>query len=192
MLDFDIEADDLERIAEELGAMPKEIRASYNRALTRTASTLRTQSSKGLQSELGLRRAAAIRRRLKSIRVKGSSGTDYKRMAAVRLWYGLNDLAVSEFKGRVADDGYRGAVFLGESRHDFPGAFTAKSKGSKQRTIMRRKGKSRLPISEERLPIKNQADVFVEDKIFVNLEAIFWRHFRSDLERRVNYLRAQQ
>ncbi|MGM0825693.1 MAG: phage tail protein [Pseudomonadota bacterium] len=191
MLDFDIEAGDLERIAEELGAMPKEIRASYNRALTRTASTLRKQSSKGLQSELGLRRAAAIRRRLKSIRVKGSSGSDYKRMAAVRLWYGLNDLAVSEFKGRVSESA-GGAGFQGDRHHDFPGAFIAKPKGAKRRTILRRKGKQRLPIREEQLPIKDQADVFVEDKIFVNLEAIFWRHFRSDLERRVNYLRAQQ
>lgn len=185
MLDFEIDADDLARVIEELGAMPKDVNAAYNRALTRTASTLRKESSKGLQSELGLRRAAGIRRRLKTARIKGSKGSDVKKMASVRLWYGLNDMQVSEFKGRVAEDAGRGAVFLGEQRHDFPGAFAAKPKNAKRRTIMRRKGESRLPIREESLPIKDQADVFVEDKIFVNLEDIFWRHFLPDLRARV-------
>lgn len=191
MLNFDIDADSLQRVAEELGAMPKELAGSYNRALTRTAATLRKQSSKGLQSELGLLRAGAIRKRLKTVRVKGSTGKDYRRMASVQLWYGLNDLAISEFKGRVSGSG-GGASYSGPAgSHDFPGAFTAKPRESKRRTIMRRRGRARLPIRQETLPIKDRADVYVEDDVFLNLEAIFWRHFRNDLERRVAYLRAK-
>ena len=190
MLDFDVDAEGLQRIAEELGAMPKEINAAYNRALTRTAATLRKLSSQGLQSELGLRRAAAVRRRLKTIRVKGSKTGDYRRMAEVRLWYGLNDLPVSEFKGRVSESA-SGARYSGPAGNEaFAGAFVANPRGSKRRTIMRRRGRKRLPIQQETLPIKDRADVYVEDEIFVHLESIFWRHFRDDLERRVAYLRA--
>lgn len=184
MLDFDIDTDDLERLAEELGAMPKEVRASYNRALTRTAATLRKLSSKGLQSHLGLARATAVRRRLKSLRIRRQGG-----MNAVRLWYGLNDLPVSEFKGRVAQDGERGAVFLGTKRHNFPGAWTGNSRFARKRTIMQRVRESRYPIREAQLPIKDRADVFVEDEVFVKLNDIFWRHFTEDLRRRVTYLR---
>ena len=187
MLDFDIEADDLERLADELGAMPREVRASYNRALTRTAATLRKLSSKGLQSHLGLARAAAVRRRLKTLRIKRQGG-----MNEVRLWYGLNDLPVSEFKGRIVDDGSRGAAHLGGlGRSSFPQGFTAKSRFSRRRTILERVRASRLPVREAQLPIKERADVFVEDEIFWKLNDIFWRHFRTDLERRVNYLRAE-
>ena len=190
MLDFDVDADDLQRVVEELGAMPKEVNASYNRALTRTAATLRKLSSKGLVSELGLRRAKAARKRLKTIRVKGSKSGDYRKMASVKLWYGLNDIAVSEFKGRVSET-TSGAGYSGPAgSHSFPGAFVAKPRGANRRTIMRRRGARRLPIHQETLPVKDRADVFVEDEIFNQLEAIFWRHFRSDLERRIAYLRA--
>lgn len=190
MLDFDVDADALRRVVEELGAMPKEVNAAYNRALTRTAATLRKLSSKGLQSELGLRRATVIRKRLKSIRVKGSSSGDYRKMASIRLWYGLNDLGVSEFKGRVGETA-GGARYSGPAgSHDFPDAFVAKPRGSKRRTILRRRGARRLPIHQETLPVKDKADVFVEDEVFDKLESIFWRHFRDDLERRVAYLRA--
>lgn len=190
MLDFDVDAEGLQRIAEELGAMPKEVNAAYNRALTRTAATLRKLSSQGLQSELGLRRAKALRRRLKTIRVKGSKSRDYRRMAEVRLWYGLNDLAVSEFKGRVSESA-DGARYSGPAGAEtFPDAFVAKPRGGSRRTIMRRRGRKRLPIQQETLPIKDRADVYVEDEVFVHLESIFWRHFRDDLERRVAYLRA--
>jgi len=190
MLDFDVDADELRRVVEELGAMPKEVNAAYNRALTRTAATLRKLSSQGLVSELGLRRAKAIRKRLKTIRVKGSNSGNYRKMASVRLWYGLNDIAVSEFKGRVSESA-AGAGYSGPAgSHDFPGAFVAKPRGTKRRTIMRRRGARRLPIHQETLPIKDKADVYVEDNVFDQLESIFWRHFRDDLTRRVAYLRA--
>lgn len=186
MLDFEIDVTDIDHVAKELGATPKQVRLSYNRALTRTAATLRKLSSKGLQSELGLRRATAIRRRLKTLRVKGQG----KGMGEVRLWYGLNDLAISEFKGSVSETA-GGASYAGTAgSHRFPDAFVARSASAKRRTILRRKGEARLPIVEQRLPIKDKADTYVEDEIFHRLEEIFWGHFRRDLEARVKYLRA--
>tara|TARA_R110002110_G_scaffold38435_1_gene125386 strand:+ start:128 stop:694 length:567 start_codon:yes stop_codon:yes gene_type:complete len=187
MLDFDIEADDLERVSKELGATTKEIRTSYNRALTRTAATLRKLSSKGLQSHLGLARAAAVRRRLKTLRIKRQGG-----MNEVRLWYGLNDLPVSEFKGRITASRTGGASYSGPAgTESFPKGWGGNSRFARKRTILERVRESRLPIREAQMPVKDRADVFVEDEIFWKLNEIFWRHFRTDLERRVNYLRAE-
>ncbi|RKR02595.1 hypothetical protein C7446_2313 [Kushneria sinocarnis] len=185
LLDFEIDDSALQRVVSELGAAPREVRLSYNRALSRTAATLRKMSSKGLQSELGLRRATVLRRRIKSLRAKQGKGSE------VQLWYGLNDLPVSEFKGKV-HTGEGGASYAGPAgSHRFPNAFAARSERAGRRTIMRRIRQSRLPITEERLPIKDRADVYVEDEIFHQLEDIFWRHFRRDLEARVRYLRSK-
>ncbi|WP_456267654.1 hypothetical protein M1D97_10330 [Kushneria sp. AK178] len=185
MLDFDIDESDLQSVVSELGAAPREVRLSYNRALSRTAATLRRLSSQGLQDELGLRRAKALRRRIKQLRIKRGSGS------SVQLWYGLNDLPVSEFKGRVAG-GTDGASYAGAGgSHRFPGAFVAKSREARRKTILRRKGQSRLPVVEERLPIKKRADIYVEDRIFHRLDEIFWDYFRRDLTARVRYLRSR-
>lgn len=184
MLDFDIDESALHAVVKELGAAPREVRLSYNRALSRTAATLRRLSSQGLKSELGLRRATALRRRIKTLRVRRGQGS------GVQLWYGLNDLPVSEFKGRVAG-GASGASYAGPGgSHHFPGAFVAKSREARRNTILRRKRETRLPVAEERLPIKDRADVYVEDRVFHRLEEIFWDHFRRDLTARVRYLRS--
>ncbi|QTP60924.1 phage tail protein [Billgrantia antri] len=186
MLDFEIEAGDLQRLADELGAMPNEVRAAYNRALTRTAATLRKLSSKGLQSHLGLARAAAVRRRLKSLRIRGQGG-----MGSVRLWYGLNDLPVSEFRGRTTPRS-GGAAYSGPAgSHRFDRAWIGASRYARKRTILQRVRESRYPIREAQLPIKDKADVFVEDEVFVKLNDIFWQHFSRDLERRVDYMRSR-
>ncbi len=182
MLHFDLEPIGFERLQRELGASDRQVRLAFNRALNRTVSRLRMLSSKGLQSELGLRRAAAMRRRLKSIRVRGAGG-----MTEARLWYGLNNLPVSEFKGRARRTPQGASFQGGPVRGDFSGAFVAKPGGAGRRSIFRRVKAVRLPISEETLAIKDKADTFVEDQVFDQLEDILWREFRRDLEARTIY-----
>lgn len=173
MLTFDIDARDLRAIQDELAASDQQVYRAFNRALTRTAATLRRMSSKGLKDELQLRNAKALRRRLRTIRLRRRT------LDEVRLWYGSNDLPVSAFKGRPTATS-RGASFKGR---DFNGAFLAKGKDGK-RTIYKRRGRARLPIVEQTMPVKDQVDVYLEDEIFPDLEEIFFRHFRADLRAR--------
>lgn len=177
MIHFDIEWHDLQRVGEELGASEKQIKLALHRALGRTASKLRVLSAKGLRSELELRRMNALRKRLKSLKLRKGG------IEGVQLWYGLNDMPVSWFKGTPTQTA-NGATFRG---HNFPGAFVAKSRYAKGKTIMKRKGKARLHIEEQLLPVQDKAAVFVEDKIFVQVETIFWPLFRRELEARVKY-----
>ncbi|MDT9046491.1 MULTISPECIES: hypothetical protein [Enterobacteriaceae] len=176
MIHFDIEWNDLLRIGDELGASEKQIKLALARALKRTASKLRTLSAKGLRDELELKRLNALRKRLKSLKLRGG-------IEGVKLWYGLNDMPVSWFKGTPKQTA-TGATFRGKG---FPGAFVARSRYAKGKTIFKRAGKARLHIEEQLMPVRDKADVFVEDRIFVQVDAIFWPLFQREIEARVKY-----
>jgi hypothetical protein len=176
MIHFDIEWNDLLRIGDELGASEKQIKLALARALKRTASKLRTLSAKGLRDELELKRLNALRKRLKSVKLRGD-------IEGVKLWYGLNDMPVSWFRGRPVQTA-TGAAFRGRQ---FPGAFVARSRYAKGKTIFKRASKARLHIEEQLMPVKDKADVFVEDRIFVQVEKIFWPLFQREIEARVKY-----
>lgn len=176
MLQFDIDVGKLRTVADDLGASEKQYRAAFSRACTRTAATLRKMSARGLRDELKLRTLGILRRRLKSIRIKGKNG-------GVALWYGLNDIPVSSFKGTVRQDS--GGAWAQDFYHE--GGFVGRSKFGKKKTIFKRSGRGRLPIREQLQHVKDQADIYVEDEIFVEVERVFWRHFVRDLEARVKY-----
>jgi hypothetical protein len=176
MIHFDIDVNELKSIGDELGASEKQIKLAFSRALQRTASKLRMLSTKGLKSELQLQRVSALRKRLKTIRLR-------RGMEGIQLWYGLNDMPISWFKGTPTQTP-TGAQFRGV---EYPHAFVASSRYAKGKTILKRKGKSRLAVEEQLYPVKDKADVFIEDKIFVELESIFWPLFRRELAARVKY-----
>lgn len=184
-LNFDIDLAQLREAGGELQASEKQIKLALNSAMRRTATTLRTMSARGLKNELQLRTVGLLRKRLKSLRL--SSGMNrFSSSAAtegVTLWYGLNDMPVSWFKGTPKRTS-GGASMRGQ---EIAGGFIARSKFKGRRTIFKREGKSRLPITEQNLPVEDKAIVFIEDEIFAETEAIFWKHFMRDLRARVTY-----
>lgn len=178
MIHFDVDAQGLREVADQLGATDKQVRAALSRALRRTEASLRKLSSKGLTKELQLRTAQALRKRLRTIKLR-TTGAD----SELALWYGLNSLPVSSFKGRPKEDpagAFAGAFF-------FKDGFVAKSQYKGRNTIFKRQGAKRLPIEEQTIAIHDDAIVFIEDEIFVQTEDIFWQHFRRDLQARVQY-----
>lgn len=178
MIHFHIDERGLRDVADEIGATDKQVRYALNRALRRTEASLRKLSSKGLTKELQLRTAQALRKRLKTIKLRTAAGG-----SELGLWYGLNPLPVSSFKGRPKDD--PAGAFMGD--YFFEGGFVARSSFKGRNTIFKRQGKKRLPIAEQTIAIQDQAIVYIEDEIFVQTEDIFWQHFRRDLQARVKY-----
>lgn len=176
MLHYDLEVMDLVRVGQEIGATEKQVMFALTRAMRRTEATLRKLSAKGLAQLLQLRVLASMRKRLRSIKMKGGH-------QGFGLWYGLNDLPVSSFKGRPKNTS-TGAEFRGTQ---FDGGFVAKGKTKGKQTIFKRKGEERLPIVEQLLPIENKAIVFIEDEVFDQVETIFWQHFKRDLQARVKF-----
>lgn len=180
MLHFDIGWRQLEDISQELGATNKQVKFALSRALRRTEATLRRMSSKGLARVLQLRSVSVLNKRLRSIKLRkiGLDGGD-----TVGLWYGINPMPVSNFKGSPKD-GERGAWFRD---YYFEGGFVGRSKFKGRKTIFKRTTKAPLPIEEQLIKINDQAVVYLEDEIFEQVEKIFWQHFRRDLQSRVKF-----
>lgn len=177
-LNFTIDTTQLQAVADELRASEKQIAFAISRACQRTATTLRAQAARGLASELQLRTISLLRNRLKSLRMRAEAGG-----GDAQLWFGLNDMPASWFKGTPKQTA-TGATVRGQT---FDGGFVAKSKFKGRRTVFKRAGKARLAITEQTLAIEDQALIFVEDQIFDKTEAIFWKHFMRDIQARVKY-----
>lgn len=175
-LHFDIDTAQLRAVADELQASEKQVRGAFSRACQRTATALRTRAARGLASELQLRTIGLLRNRLKSLRLRAQAD-------GVQLWFGLNDMPASWFKGRPKQTA-TGAEVRGQQ---IEGGFVARSNFKGRRTVFKRKGKARLPIVEQTLPIEDQAVVFIEDEIFVQTESIFMDNFMRELRARVRY-----
>lgn len=180
MLNFEIGWRQLEDISQELGATNKQVKFALGRALRRTEATLRRMSAKGLTRVLQLRTMGSMRKRLKSIKLR-KTGLDNG--DGVGLWYGLNAIPVSSFKGRPRKT-EGGAEFRGQK---YDGAFVAKSKIKGKQTIFKRKTDKPLPITEQLHDIEDKAIVFIEDEVFDQIEEIFWQHFKRDLQARVKF-----
>jgi hypothetical protein len=177
VLRFDIDSVQLRELSERFGASSKDVESAYSRAMKRTAGNIRKLSSKGLQSELGLRNATALRRRIKEFRFKGRS-----RSESIVLWYGVNDLPLSAFKGRpVAVPG--GIEFNGTK---IVGAFFARP-GGKKRGIYQRAGAARYPLIEATMPVADRMMIYLEDEVFVDIEGLFFRNFASEIKARTIY-----
>lgn len=178
MLSFDVDASQLYALIDELEPTEKQIKLAFGRALTRTAATLRKLSGTGLKTELDLRVVNLLRQRLKTLKLRSTGD-----LQEIRLWYGISGMPVSWFRGTpkavkgTGDLTYRGETFT----DGFVGTSTVKGR----KTIFKRQGKGRLPIAEQLLPIRDKAEVFIEDRVFDQLDSIFWNHFRRDLRARV-------
>lgn len=176
MFTLEIDQSKLKAIVRELGASDKQVRMSVHRALNRTATTLRKLSSQGLKSELELRNAKLLRRRLKTMKLKSAAA------GGVRLFYGLNDMPISAFKGtsRKTKDGVK---FRNKILTD---AFIGKNQSGK-RIVFKRKSEARYPIDEYQIDIKERADEYLKDNVFVQVDEIFFKNFKSDLRARTIY-----
>ncbi|NSY36870.1 phage tail protein [Leisingera sp. ANG59] len=177
MLAFDFDARELKRIADEFEASEKDLRFAYSRALRRTAQTMKTRARKGLRTELELRTAAELRKRLQGFRFKRG-----KELGEVRMWFGLNDMRVSKFKGRPARTG-SGARY---GQQDFSGGFIGRNRAGK-RTVFKRETADRVSAREVKMPIEDKAQIYIEDEVFDEIEEVFFKNFRAEVRARTIY-----
>lgn len=173
---FDIDLRQIVKVGDDLGASEKQVKFALSAALRRTATTLRTMAARGLKDELELRTINLLRKRLKTLKLRMG------KQDGVQLWFGLNDMPASWFKGRPKQTA-SGATMRGQ---EIAGGFVAKSKFKGRQTIFKRTGKARLHIQEQNLEVDDKAIVFIEDKIFDQTEEIFWKYFTRDLNARVS------
>jgi len=184
---FDIDLDELEAIRKQLDATPKEVTKAYNRALSRTAVTIKKLSQRMIKDELQVRNTKILRQRLQQFCVKKSG----KGLDELKLWFGLDPFSVGSLKGRTKKNGSRkkpnGATFTPSSpalsSQMFSKGFVAKF--SKSKSVFIRTGKGKNAIKEAKIDVDNALQEKIEDEIFDKLPEIFLKHFETDLKGRI-------
>ena len=186
-LNFDIDPQEIKAIQKILGANEEQVRKAHNRALSRTAVTMKSLGTKLVRDEMKVKSLKALRQRFQTFRV---SSKNKKQLDELRLWFGLNDVRLSDLKGRIARIGSKkkpkGAKFTPAGSGDvttYDDAFVAKVRG--RRSIWARKGKRRYPIGEKKVAINDRTQVLIEDEVFSQLPEVYLKHFETDLKGRI-------
>lgn len=168
MIQLDIRAEGIQAIVNELEPTEKQAQAALRRTLSRMAKWLQTRTARGLSKELEMPQRIIRRRLKKSSIVKTSAGF------SIRLFYGLNDVALIHLGARQTKRG----VSAGKRRVD--GAFISKTKHQ----VFKRVGKARLPIEKQAETIKAKADSYLEWAEFnsVDFHAQFFKTLEHELK----------
>ncbi|EOG7750586.1 MULTISPECIES: hypothetical protein [Vibrio] len=186
---FHIDVDELKAIQQQLGATEAQLLASYNRALSRTAQTLRTLSKSLIKSDLEPKSINKLRQRIKHFKIRSTSKLE--RLDEVKLWFGLNDVPISLLRGTMSRIGSKknskGARFKPKGKiqsKDWRSGFIA-APMYRTKSIYQRTSNSRYPIKEADVSINERTQISIEDEIFDRTPDIFFRHFQTDLKGRV-------
>lgn len=185
---FLIDVEELEAVQNILGATESQVKAAYNRALSRTARTVRSLANKEIRDSMQVKNLKAIRKRFQNFRLRSPS--KQKKLDELRLWFGLNDMSVGYLRGRIRRNGSKrspnGATFTPKGKmtpQTYEQGFIANRYN--RRSIFTRTTDNRYPIKEARVPISEALQVTIEDEIFERLPEIFLKHFETDLKGRV-------
>ena len=179
-LTFDIDLDELDAIRAQLSATEHQLKAAYNRALSRTQVTMQARSRKLLADSLGAKSAKRVQRRMQTFKLRRSQKNQ---LSDLKLWFGLNDVGPHNLKGRMTATQGGGATFSSAKvgTHHFDRGFVFERAG--KRYLYERIGKGR--IRSVRIAVAEQVQSRIEDESFDDLPEVFLSHFETDLKGRV-------
>ncbi len=181
-LTFDIDLDELDAIRGQLSATEGQLKAAYNRAISRTQLTMQARSRKLLADSLGAKSAKRVQRRMQTFKLKRASKNQ---LTDLKLWFGLNDVAPNNLKGRITGKQGEGATFRSSKlgSHKFKDGFVFTRGG--QRYLYERFGKDKNKIRSVKISVAEQLKDRIEDESFDDLPEVFMAHFETDLKGRV-------
>lgn len=173
---FDVSG--LDRITADLSATQAQADAALRSTLGRMSQWLSAKSLRGLSAALAVQ-PKVLRRRLKRFRLTPSGGG-----GEVRLWYGLDPIALVYLKPRK-----RAAGVSAMGGRYAPGGFIARASGKggggKGQQVFKRTGKARLPIEKVDADIQIPAQKWLEDELLGGGE--FENRFMSIYERELKW-----
>lgn len=187
---FHIDPEELEAVRQILGATESQVKAAYNRALGRTAQTLRKLSKSLVRDELQPRAMNKLRERIKYFRIRSTS--QLEKLDEIKLWFGLDNVPIGILKGSMRRLGTKkkpkGSRFTPKGKlpsKQYDRGFVASPYGNGRKSIYMRTTKHRYPLDEASVGISDSLQVSIEDEIFERLSEIFLKHFETDLKGRV-------
>ncbi|MGY2573753.1 phage tail protein [Vibrio sp. C8] len=182
---FDIDLEELEAIQNELSATKQEMLKAYNRALRRTAVTIKSISSKLAKETIQAKQLKYIRKRIKDYLVN-ENNEDLK---SLRFWFGLDDMSVHTLKGSLRQNKI-GAIFTPKSsqlarQQSGRGFVLTGGKIGNQRIMFTRFGQQKGKYRVMRVPIADSMKTKIEQEVYSQITKIFLNHFSTDLKGRV-------
>lgn len=181
-LTFDIDLEELEAIGSQLTATEHQLKAAYNRALSRTQVTMQARSRKLLADALGAKSAKRVQRRMQTFKLRRAKKNQ---LSDLKLWFGLNDVAPNNLKGRMSAKHGEGATFTSAKlgSHKFDRGFVFTRGGKKY--LYERFGKDENKIRSVKIGVAEQLRDRIEDESFDDLPEVFMSHFETDLKGRI-------
>lgn len=175
MIDWQLDAQDLDRVALQIVQTEAQAQKALTSTLRKMANWLRARSVKGMSAELAIQQKI-IRRRLKATRLKKSA-----RGSEIGVWFGLNPVALVYLQAK--QDKRKGGGVRAAGGRFVKGAFIARMPGE-HRGVYSRRGKARLPIDQEAAEIESKTHDFIEHQTIDSaaFEAQFWKTFEHELK----------
>lgn len=202
MSGFYIDFGDLDKIRESAGATKSQMIAAFNRALKRTAAKLQREANALMITETAVKGKSRVKKRVRSFTERAAGG---QKPGTGKIWFGLNDMAVSDLKGgmrnphslspknRKRDEkgrflpvrGARGATFTprGQGLHPttFINSFAGTVRGKKSIWIRSENGH----VHEAMLPIYHSMIAGIQGDIFSGAGEMLMTYYEQDLRGRV-------
>ncbi|MFW2072634.1 hypothetical protein ACG9Y7_04130 [Acinetobacter gerneri] len=169
MIQLDINTSEIEGIVSTLQPTEKQAIAALKSTLNKMSRWLSSRTTKGLGKELNLTQKIIRRRFRKSTVISTTDGY------AIRLFYGLNDVALIHLNPKKTSTG------ITASKRKVDGAFISKRKNQ----VFKRVGKERLPLEKQVEIIKSTADLYLESIEFNSSE--FTNQFYKTLEHELKW-----
>ena len=166
-------------ISSVLEATEAQVLAAFNRALSRTQTTMLKYSRKLLADELGAKQAKRLQRRMQAFKLRRAKKGQ---IGDLKLWFGLNNISVHWINGRMLAKRGSGASFTSRKlgNHQFDRGFIFERSGKKHLYERDSKG-----IRAARVPVPDHVSAKLEDEVLDMLPDVFMRHFETDLKGRV-------
>lgn len=201
MSGFYIDFDDLDTIRETAGATKSQMIAAFNRALKRTTAKLQREAVALMIGETAVKGKSRVKKRVRSFTERAAGN----QAGAGKIWFGLNDMAVSDLKGGIRNPrgltpknrrrdqrgrflparGSRGATFTprGQALHPttFINSFAGTVRGKKSIWIRSENGH----VHEAMLPIYNSMIPGIRGDIFSEAGHILMTYYEQDLRGRI-------
>lgn len=176
-LELDNMLDELESLQLSVDASAQQIKAAYWKALQRTRNTMRNTGARAIRDEIGLRKLKRAKSRFQVY--TRSPQKNAGRMAALRVWIGLDPVKVHDLKGRIKNNkrknGIGSATFRGVT---YQKSWKARLGGKNTQTIYHREGQ-RLKVQGVEIEVK--LDDLSQDLFDQTLEK-FEHHFNSAIK----------
>lgn len=175
-----IEIDDigLRAMQGELGATQAQLEAAMRSTYAKLGRWARSKAVRGLAPVTGVQQKI-LRRRVRDFRMQ--HGVDGG--GAAKVWFGMRPIKLSDMRPRKSGKGVRA-----DGGRYFEGAFILNRNG--KRTVFKRDGAARLPITEVQVDIADQVTTFIEDNLVGSpeFEAQFFKLLEHELKWRTRTL----